>query len=394
MPIRPLPEEIGYGWVSTEVLPTHPGYDYRAEGRYHNYYLREGSSYPDILGGPTDGSPGSALRVDVFSPNLNKHLHLGHLKNLVVGVAVCNLVRGRAVSLLGTSQGEIPWAMENLQAWLGMTGLFNPGTWVPCRDVELPPPSGLIPGSGDQAGCLVWHGPEGPVIATRSDGRMTYAGYELAFREHRGGADIYVVGEEQKSHFAALGLQDKHWVVGPILGEDGTKMSSRTGNVIGAAEALAAVRRGLKGEHTQQLAWNCLAWQFLRGKARQTTQWNPATSESSGGLWVHYTLDRVSKALATGNHGDVRAEPLDLVRLRALTMYTEWEIQEARTHKEACRVISRVERLCGELANWYGKYYFQRLGRSSLEVLQAGIDTCRHALSAVGLKYVSTGGYT
>ena len=54
-----------------------------------------------------------------------------------------------------------------------------------------------------------------------------------------------ITGSEQRGHFAALGLADKHLPIGLVLGPDGKKVKSSGGDPLLAAEAFDLVAEQL-----------------------------------------------------------------------------------------------------------------------------------------------------
>ena len=68
-------------------------------GIHHNYHVtKQAWKYPTTV------KP-SEIVFDGFSPNLNKGLHVGHLKNLCIAAAITNITNAKPVAMLGAANG-------------------------------------------------------------------------------------------------------------------------------------------------------------------------------------------------------------------------------------------------------------------------------------------------
>jgi len=315
--MRPMPVKFGVGVTSNEKLPEElaAGYRYEQVAEHHNYHVTADNwawplKYPPI----TD-----RLVIDGFSPNLNKSLHIGHLRNLAIANSLNKMLPdAKFVALLGATLGVKLDALDGWRYWTGYLK-YNPTEYF---DVTLPddvvkthpqkleaglPPAELVP--------EVWDGPLGEVIVKRSDGRPLYAYYDLAFKEYVNPTH-YITGHEQKEHFASLGLDKKHLPMGLVLGDDNKKLKSRTGDAIPASEVLKMIMdrlhsRASEGEERlgeldiqAKLAWNILAWNFLHTTREKNLKFEVEswTRPDQGGLYISYTYARALKALNSSPH--------------------------------------------------------------------------------------------
>ena len=105
--IRPMQPKYGVGFTSSDPLPNDmvKGYRYEHVGRHHNYHTTaERWGWPVKLEMNRD-----RMVVDGFSPNLNKGLHVGHLRNLSLASALQKMTSAQPntkfVAMLGTSLG-------------------------------------------------------------------------------------------------------------------------------------------------------------------------------------------------------------------------------------------------------------------------------------------------
>jgi len=333
--IRPIPLAHGVGFFSMDRLPQYAG-KYREEnvGRYWNYYVTpECQEWPEAV---TYKGP---YVIDGFSPNLNKSLHVGHLRQLALAKSLESIMNhaqqnphAKFVSLLGASQGVFQYATEQLNGWFDFLN-FHPELHY---DVLMPRDQEIVPRyktkvpvsiSTDFNGkpfeheeeCEVWAGPKGPVIVVRWDGRPLYAFQDIAFSKVVGPTH-YITGTEQQEHFANLGLGDKHLPMGLVLGADGKKMKSRTGDSVTAKEVLDQIVSQLDPtDEPNKLAWNVLAWNFLHVARSKSVKYTPEewTKSDAPGMYISYTYARIQSALAgeSFEEGDLTQSDADLLGL-------------------------------------------------------------------------------
>lgn len=347
MNIRPIPDAHGVGFTSAERLPQLAG-AYREEqvGRHWNYYVT-----PDNWNWPvTEPAREGELVIDGFSPNLNKSLHVGHLRNLAVANSLRHILRvsheTEFVALLGTD-GLLRKAQDELRGWFEFLK-YQPTVYY---DALMPKDEDIVPrrpGDGPYEGALVWDGPKGPVVVFRKPDesghrRPTYAFHDLAFAKTVGPTH-YITGCEQKEHFEGLGLGDRHLAMGLVLGLDGKKLKSRTGDALSAAEAMgqvsgeilkgqAGVEKGQReyaADELKKLSWNILCWNFLHCARSQNVKFDPEkwTKPDSGGMYISYTYARVCSALAGLGYlaypeppGDVTQADADLLGYAGYAKY-------------------------------------------------------------------------
>ncbi len=329
--IKPIPLNIGVGITSFQELPKYEEAGFRAEqvGRYWNYHFT--TRFWEW--GSEQAFFGHKYVIDGFSPNLNKELHIGHLRNLAVARSLKGIhPNAKMVAMLGAAVGIEPWALEQLDEWYQFTG-YLPDMYY---DTSLPDNVDTVDGEGDQAGCKVWMGPKGPVIVTRSDGRHTYAHHDLSFMKLVGPTH-YVTGAEQKEHFESLGVGEKHLPMGLVLGADGKKISSRDGGAMTAREALTQVADHLEDTpQPEELAWNVVAWNFLKTSRGKNVIFNPEewTKNDSPGMYISYTYARVGKALESILGDSTQITDAD-VRLLGVASYKEYYLARSQELMDA-----------------------------------------------------------
>ena len=321
--LRPLPTKFGVGFtipdsdfnnLDSGLLLLHKhlkwieSYAYKKVGDHHNYYVTaENWSWPNDV-----QIPDTKFVIDGFSPNLNKSLHVGHLRNLAIANSLSKILsfnhrgvethhyKAKFVAMLGASLGVKKFALDGWRYWTNFLH-YKPEEYF---DITLPDDMVKSRLVEDQesigSGSCVWDGPQGPVIVKRSDGRPLYAFHDLTFAAYVGPTH-YVTGQEQKEHFMTLGLGDKHLPMGLVLGQDNKKLKSRTGDALPATELIEMLMNRLEGESDvkTKLAWNILAWNFLHTTREKNIKFDVEswTRPDQGGLYISYTYARAVSAL-------------------------------------------------------------------------------------------------
>ena len=316
------------------------GMRYEKVGRYHNYHFTTSNfDWPEI------SRPIQAV-IDGFSPNLNKTLHIGHLRNLALGSALVKVTgtENSPVAMLGAALGTSAESITALANWYALAN-YSPTMYYDTGLVALydlnPALIETKDGNGEQAGCKVWHGPKGPVIVRKSDGSCAYAAHDLLFAKLVTPTH-YVTADEQRGHFESVGLKDKHLPMGLVQGVDGKKIKSRTGDAMMATDALDLVKESLGEGAQEKLAWNVLAWNFLSVSRTQNVKFIPElwANPDRGGLYISYTLARVKSALQKAEIV-APSEVLEVdVPLYAISSYFHHYLKAARDTMDPCPIAN------------------------------------------------------
>lgn len=314
--IRPIPDSHGVGFFSMERLLQYAG-RYREEnvGRYWNYYVTpDCQEWPEKWLDMLKAVDKRPYVVDGFSPNLNKSLHVGHLRQLALAKSLSAMLPqtgAKFVAILGASQGVYKYAQDQLKEWFDFVG-YHPELYYDVlmpkdADIVVRRPAKMPMKFTNEHGkevvqdtdCEVWDGPKGPIIVVRKDGRPTYAFADIAFAKIVAPTH-YVTGAEQQDHFASLGLGEKHLPMGLVLGADNKKMKSRTGDSVTAAEVMEQIiARFDPTPEPKKLAWNVLAWNFLHVARSKNVKFIPEewTKPEAPGMYITYTYARIKSAL-------------------------------------------------------------------------------------------------
>lgn len=259
--------------------------------------------------------------------------------------------------MLGASLGIMPGALEDPHA------LFDFVDYQPqmCFDTDLA--ENLVttmPGTGEYAGCQVWNGPLGPVVVIKANCQPTYAYHDLAYAQTVK-PDYYITGCEQREHFAALGLADKHLPMGLVLGPDGKKIKSSDGNPLLAGEAFDLVIEQLDPTpEPKKLAWNILVYSFLQASMPSNNKFDPVqmTKPTAPGMYLTYTLAKIYSALAKGGIPfDADEPPPNLtdgdVHLLGLAAYSNFYLHNAVDAKDPAPLANYLLTLAKGLAKVY-----------------------------------------
>jgi arginyl-tRNA synthetase len=250
--------------------------------------------------------------VDGFSPNLNKHLHIGHMSNFIIAKAFQSMgVGSEFVSILGdTLEGDVDKkdAFNMFNTYCEVFD-FNVDNIYYASDM-IYMGGNLESGEGEYDGTMVFNIDGEKIVGIKSDGSTSYFYQDAALAEMLDAPTLYLTGSEQENHFktlhklypnishVGLGLV-KVWV--PISEKQGkfkqAKMSSRDGNVIYFEDLLKACLEMLNNDY--ELVYNVLAGFILKVDPKKDKSINTTNlyhSKNSPGLYLSYTLARLTSA--------------------------------------------------------------------------------------------------
>jgi len=355
--LRPIPPNHGVGFSSMEEVDC-KDYRYAKAGRYHNYHFTETNCrWPEV---PVCEK--EHWTIDAFSPNLNKDLHVGHLRQLALANALSHLLpNAHFIAMLGACLGTKADAMTALENWFAFLG-YHPQSFIDTILAEKHEIEGRLETNIEShyAGAVVWDGPKGPVVIRKSNGDTTYSYHDLCLVEETH-PNAYITGAEQREHFERLGLLDKHYPMGLVLGADNKKLKSRTGDALSADEAMEVVLAKLdKTPHPKELAWNVLAWNFLHVSRPQNVKFEVEkwTEPDAPGLYITYTYARLCSALnkivapVMADARQIEYTPLDL-QILGFSEYAHYYVYKA---KEALD-LAGIANYTHDLARWLGNAY-------------------------------------
>jgi arginyl-tRNA synthetase len=239
--------------------------------------------------------------VDGFSPNLNKHLHIGHMSNFILAKAFQSMEVGEEfISILGdTLDGDVD-KQEAYRAYknycdtfgLNVTKVFYASHMVYSED-------NLEDGEGDYVGTKVFNTGEEKIVGIKSDGSTSYFYQDMAFASMLDDSTLYLTGHEQDGHFANLKKfypNTSHIGLG-LVKLTGAKMSSRGGNVIFFSDLIEDCLKEFNNDWN--LVYNVLAGFILKIEPKKDKNIDMEmlkNPKNSPGLYLSYTLARLTSA--------------------------------------------------------------------------------------------------
>jgi len=238
--------------------------------------------------------------VDGFSPNLNKHLHVGHMSNFVIAKTFKSMEVGENfISILGdTLEGDVSkidafntYKMYCDMFWFDISNIFYAS--------EMKYSGNLLKlGEGEYEGTQVFDTGEEKLVGVKSNGSTSYFYQDMALADKLNAPTLYLTGHEQNGHFSALKKfypNTNH--IGLGLVKLKTKMSSREGNVIFFKDLLEDTVKKFNNDY--ELAYNVLAGFILKidpTKDKKIDIELLDNPKNSPGLYLSYTLARLTSA--------------------------------------------------------------------------------------------------
>lgn len=287
-----------YGQLTAEIQEWVAYWDFKFEvlGNYTNIIIPENIDFESIF-----NSAPKIKYFDGFSPNLNKHLHLGHLSNLILAKALQKIGIGEnTIAILGdTLDGAVDKedALNTYKVYLKKYG-YDIDTIFFASEQKLKN-NILIDGKDEWSGCKVFDLGEEKIVGIKSTGATSYFYQDVALQQSLNAPTLYLTGYEQNNHFEQLKKlfpHIQHKGLGLVL-IDGKKMSSSEGNVIFMEEILNILKEKFSGD--ENLAWNVMCGQILKYSLESTKDVKLVQISDvklSQGLYISYTMARMFSA--------------------------------------------------------------------------------------------------
>lgn len=291
--------------------------------------------------------------VDGFSPNLNKHLHIGHLSNLVISNSIQKLGIGdKFISILGdTLTGSIK-KEEALDSFINYCKIFEYKVDKIYYASKMNLKNNiLVDGDGEYIGSKCFEIDKAKIVGIKSNGSSSYFYQDVALAEELNDSTLYLTGNEQSDHFKLLKKiypKIDHIPLGLIL-LDGKKMSSSKGNVIYLKdlidELMSMFNQNIK------LVYNVLAGYILKSNPNSNKSINidiVNNPKISQGLYISYTMAHIkSCGVETKNIKNFNSKKLQF-----------FEIKSKKTLCPNLLFTSLVEH-CKLINNLYEKKYIK-----------------------------------
>jgi arginyl-tRNA synthetase len=281
--------------------------------KYWNLEIKDSGPYTNIiLNDKFDiseafNTPKTYEYIDGFSPNLNKHLHVGHLSNLVIANAFQKLGLGeKFIAILGdTLEGAVDKedALKSFHNLCDDFGYKIDDTFF-ASTMKLKDPNILKDGEGDYVGSKVFDLGDEKIVGVKSSGSTSYFYQDVALASQLDASTLYLTGFEQDNHFKSLKKlfpDIDHIGLGLVL-LDGKKMSSSEGNIIYMKDFINDLMKLFNNDI--KLVYNIMAGQILKS--------SPSTNKSidsklisnpklSLGLYLSYTMAHI-KSCGVSTH--------------------------------------------------------------------------------------------
>ena len=290
---------------------------------------------------------------DGFSPNLNKHLHLGHLSNLILAKAIQKLgITNKTIAILGdTLDGTIQKedALSKYKNYLsdfdyGLDELFYASEQILTDNI-------LTDGVGDYAETKVFNLGDEEIVGLKSNGNTTYFYQDVALAQKLKASTLYLTGFEQNNHFNSLKKlfsHIEHKGLGLVLIK-GKKMSSSEGGVYFAEDIINEVKDKFSGDG--KLAYNILAGQILKYSLSTVKNINIDelnNVKTSMGLYLSYTMARMFSA-------GIKKEKIEKFSENKLNYY---EFKSKYSMEPNCLFNALVE-LCKDINGLYVTHHIK-----------------------------------
>lgn len=287
-----------YGEPSEEVKEWAAkwGFPMKPSGSFTNFVVPKGYDLSECF-----VLPKPYAYLDGFSPNLNKHLHIGHFCNMILAKAMMGIgIADQTVAILGdTLKGEID-AHEAKSAFNKYCKDFDYTVerTILASGVHLTEDLEkilLVPGEGEYKGTMCFSFDSGKVVGLRQDGSTTYTYQDMALAYMIKDPYLIITGAEQKEHFIKI-KELCNWVnhipMGLVL-NNGVKMSSRAGNVIMMQEIIDELLEEFK---SMELVYNVVAGKMLHyspTSSKNLVKTDLLQAGSSPGLYLSYAMARL-----------------------------------------------------------------------------------------------------
>ena len=301
--VNVTPKNMGFNFCVFGLMSE----DVKAWCEYHGFQIETSEKYSNIiLPDMVDfnsifETPKHFKYFDGFSPNLNKHLHLGHLSNLIIAKAIQKLnISDETIAILGDTLDGAVEKEDALSKYKNYLHKFdynlNELFYASGQKLSF---NFLIEGTDEYVGTKIFDLKDEKIVGVKSNGNTTYFYQDVALAQKLNAPTLYLTGFEQNNHFNSLKKifpSIEHKGLGLVLIK-GKKMSSSEGNVYFAEDVLNHFKEVFPGN--DKLVYNVLAGQILKYSLAtvKNIQINEINSvKTSLGLYLSYTMARMFSA--------------------------------------------------------------------------------------------------
>lgn len=278
-------------WIAYHKLQTYQS------GSYTNISIPEGFNISEAF---CDFKTYDYL--DGFSPNLNKHLHVGHLSNFIYAKTFQKMkICKKYIAVFGdTLTGDVK-KDDALETYWKTIKLFDYkiDKAFYASELKLLDFSLLHGGSGEYKTTKIIDVDGDKIVAIKSDGSTTYFYQDVAVAQKLNAPTLYLTGFEQNNHFAKLKKifpHTDHIGLGLVM-LDGKKMSSSENNIIFLQDIINQMMPLYNDD--LKLVWNILSGMILKTEPSSVKSLDTKVVNNpkiSPGLYVSYTMAKMNSA--------------------------------------------------------------------------------------------------
>lgn len=305
--IKTTPSELGFnfcvfGEPKEEIVNWCNHWNLKMEnsGKYTNIILNDNTEITEIF-----NDIKQYQYIDGFSPNLNKHLHVGHFSNLIIANAFQKLGIGKKfIAIFGDTKDGFVEKEDALESYNKHCKNFNYNVdeFFFASEMKLENESLLEDGEGNYEGSKIFNLGNEKLVGIKSKGDTTYFYQDVALASHLNDTTLYLTGTEQDNHFNSLNKLfplTNHIGLGLVL-LDGKKMSSSDGNVIYMNDFIDDLMS--KFNNDIHLVYNIIAGQILKSTPKSSKSIDTkliSNPKLSLGLYLSYTMAHIKSCGVT-----------------------------------------------------------------------------------------------
>ena len=347
--IKIAPEQFGfnfcqYGNLTEEVESWVNYWNLKTEksGKFTNIIIDEKVNILEIF-----NTPLKYKYVDGFSPNLNKHLHIGHLSNLIIANAMQKLKVGdNFIAILGDTLDGVVDKSESLSSYNKYCNDFGykVDNIFYASKMKISNTSILSDGTGDYIGSKIFDLGEEKVVGIKSSGSTSYFYQDVALAQELNSSTLYLTGHEQDNHFKLLNKlfpKTNHIGLG-LVQLNGKKMSSSEGNIILLKDFIDMLLEMFNNDI--KLVYNILAGQILKsvpGSNKSIDMNLISNPKLSLGLYLSYTMAHIkSCGVDTKPINNYQSKELEFSELKSKTNLSPNILFEALV--KHCKKINKL----------------------------------------------------
>jgi len=349
--VKIIPNNIGnwgfciFGEPDTELEKWIECWGLKSEisGKFTNIYPTDNFNVCEAF-----DKPNTFKYVDGFSPNLNKHLHIGHVSNLVIANALQHMDIGeKFIAILGDTLNGVVAKDDALVEYdkICKTFDYKVSDKFFASDMKIKNSNLLSDGVESYTGTKVFEiGDDEKIVGIKNNSNTTYFYQDVALAEYLDSETLYLTGVEQCNHFKTLSKlfpKVKHIGLG-LVNLGGKKMSSSEGNVIMLNDFIDSLM--VKFDNNIKLVYNVIAGFILKSAPETAKNINMDIIDNpkqSMGLYLSYTMAHIkSCGVETFDKKEYTSKNLQFCDLKSKVLLSPQILFSALV--EHCKMINKM----------------------------------------------------